>query len=330
MLRVENIVVRYGNISALADVSHQFEPGSIYALTGPNGSGKSTLLKVIAGLLKPDSGKVLLRENDITDIVSPDIGILLQRPVLLAGSVSSNIEYGLKCHGIIKAVHKQRIQEALQAVGSEDLLKRPRHKLSGGEIQRVALARILALEPGILLLDERFSHLDKQAAKNLQTILMKLRNNGILLIMTTHNETLGYALGAEVIALSHGSEVLPEIRNVFRGISFRENNRWMVRLNSGHILEHTDEVEGEAAFNIDPGAVIITSSPVTTSARNSLPGKITGLIRENGKIRADIDCGFPVTVYLTDTSIQELKLSIDSDVFVVFKASALRICGING
>lgn len=330
MLRVENLHLSYGTITALDGVSLEFTSGSIIALTGPNGSGKSTLLKILAGLLRPGSGRVLLNNREITGSAHPDIGLLLQRPVLLAGSVEHNIAYGLRCRGIKGSERHQRIRDALAAVGSEDLIHRSRRSLSGGEIQRVALARTLALAPRILLLDEPFAHLDTESTQRLIDILKTLHAGGILLIVATHQETRGHALGARILALKHGRQSLPDIENIIHGESFQENGRWFLRTASGPVLEHTEPVEGNAAFYINPGALVVAGKPLTSSARNSLPGRIQSMVREGTRIIAVIDCGIAVKTYLTESSIRDLNLTINSEVVLTFKASALRLCRIRG
>ena len=153
MIELRGIIAAYGQTPVL-DLEHlAFSMRAISALTGPNGSGKSTLLMILAGLITPRQGKVLLNGRDITGRPVREIGIVLQRPVLFAGTVKSNVEYGLKCHGLPPLERKNRVHEALAMTGLMSLAGRNRRQLSGGEIQRVALARSLALNPEVLLLD---------------------------------------------------------------------------------------------------------------------------------------------------------------------------------
>ncbi|MBN1295531.1 ABC transporter ATP-binding protein, partial [bacterium] len=240
MLAVERLVVRYGPRTALDSVNVEFTPDRVIALTGPNGSGKSTLIQAIAGLIRPVSGRILWKGTDTTGCIHRDIGVLLQRPVLLAGSVKTNVEYGLKLRKIPHRERRTRVRDALTAVGALDLLHRSRRSLSGGEIQRVALARTLALNPSCLMLDEPFAHLDRAGIQALSAILTRLHGQGILLIIATHQEMPGHALGAHIVALQHGRIAVPEIRNVLRGTSYTTNNRRFLRLDTGIVLEHTE------------------------------------------------------------------------------------------
>lgn len=335
MLRIEEITVSYGDIQAVHQFSRVISPGDKVVLSGPNGSGKSTLLKSIAGLIKPQSGAIKLDEEIITGKIDPRIGIVLQRPVMLSGTVRSNVEYGLKCRNTDKNLRQKNVTDALKTVGIEKLIDRTRTALSGGEIQRVALARTLALKPRILLLDEPFSHIDSQGADNLIHTLLKLNQSGITLIIATHDSQVAPVMGAEIIALQHGREVTPAIGNIIRGQSLISEDGNQLRLHTGQLLTHTEAVTGEVAFTLDPTAVILSRTPVASSARNVLPGRVTGLSRQtseterdSNRIQAEIDCGFPLRVLLTDASVHELELSINSQVYLVFKASALRICRI--
>jgi len=192
-----------GPLVALDGVSLTVEPGEIVALIGPNGSGKSTLLRVVGGLLRPDAGSV---ELDGRAVVSPDpdIGLVFQEPRLLPWrSVAANVMYPLELAGWPRARREARLDELLTLVRLRSAAGARPSQLSGGMRQKVALARALALEPRVLLLDEPFSALDALTRERLNAELLELwartRTTGIVV---THSIPEAIFLADRVVVLS--------------------------------------------------------------------------------------------------------------------------------
>jgi NitT/TauT family transport system ATP-binding protein len=200
-------------LQALDGVDLAVEPGEIVALIGPNGSGKSTLLRVVTGLLTPDRGEATL---DGRPIDGPDarIGLVFQEPRLLPWrTTASNVAYPLELAGVERGMREARVAEVLRTVGLEGAAAQIPSQLSGGMRQRAALARTLALEPGVLLLDEPFSALDELTRErlNLELLSITARTRATILLVT-HSVQEAIFLADRVVVLSAGpGHVVAEI-----------------------------------------------------------------------------------------------------------------------
>jgi thiamine transport system ATP-binding protein len=191
MLNVNNISVSF-NKKVLDRFSIDVDQGEIVGLQGPSGSGKTTLLRVVAGLIKPDSGTVSLDGKEITHVPTylRGIGMVFQDNQLFPHmNVEKNIGFGLKMHQIEKNDRAQRISDVLELAGLSGFNTRDVHSLSGGEAKRVALARSLVVHPRVLLLDEPLTGLDRelhdQLANDIAGLLRKL---SITTILVTHDQ----------------------------------------------------------------------------------------------------------------------------------------------
>jgi energy-coupling factor transporter ATP-binding protein EcfA2 len=187
------------------------EPGETCVVVGPNGAGKSTLLRCLALLVPPCSGTLALQGSPLAAAHIPSlrrqVTLLHQRPVVFATDVQSNIAFGLRARGLKRQVAQARVTQALERVGLLALARRPAKQLSGGETQRLVIARAFALETPLLLLDEPFSYLDSQARPLLRGLLAEHTARGGAVIVATHDwEATG--LQAQVqVNLGRDSEV---------------------------------------------------------------------------------------------------------------------------
>jgi iron(III) transport system ATP-binding protein len=212
-LELNGICRQFGNVRALDDVSLSVQRGEIICLVGQSGCGKSTLLRVIAGIDKPDSGRVRLDGREIsgpTSYVEPEernIGIMFQDYALFPHlSVADNIVFGLK--RLDRRAAKERSRTIIAQLGLTHLADRFPHMLSGGEQQRVALARALAPQPQILLMDEPFSNLDRGLREGVRTeTLAVLRELGTTVIMVTHDPEEALSSGDRVVLMRAGEIV---------------------------------------------------------------------------------------------------------------------------
>jgi NitT/TauT family transport system ATP-binding protein len=201
-------------VTALDGLDLTVDPGEIVALIGPNGSGKSTLLRVIAGLLTPERGVALL---DGEPIAGPDprIGLVFQEPRLLPWrSAARNVDYPLELAGWARRERERRVGELLRLVDLEPAAGRIPDQLSGGMRQRAALARSLALEPRVLLLDEPFSALDELTRERLNVELLALwSRTATTIVVVTHSIQEAIFLGDRVVVLSERpGRVVADIR----------------------------------------------------------------------------------------------------------------------
>ena len=183
-------------------VSVELGAGTRTIILGPNGAGKSVLLRLCHGLLQPTSGAV--RWNVDTSIARARQAMVFQRPVMLRRSAIANIEYALKLQGVNGAERSVRAHAALELVGLAELASRSARVLSGGEQQRLALARAWALRPEVLFLDEPTSNLDPTASAEVERIVQTIHAAGTKIVMCTHNLGQARRLGDEVLFINGG------------------------------------------------------------------------------------------------------------------------------
>jgi spermidine/putrescine transport system ATP-binding protein len=208
VIRVEGVTKRYGAVTALDAVSLDVERGEFLTLLGPSGSGKTTLLRVIAGLERPDAGRVYLNGEDVTDLppYRRRVHTVFQQYVLFPHlNVYKNIAFGLEQKRLPRHEIERRVAAALELVRLPGYERRWPQELSGGEQQRVALARALVLEPEALLLDEPLAALDLQLRKEMQRELKRLqREVGISFLLVTHDQEEALALSDRIAVIAGG------------------------------------------------------------------------------------------------------------------------------
>jgi tungstate transport system ATP-binding protein len=187
-LRLENLCFRAGARGRLLidTVSLEFRANTRTIILGPNGAGKSLLLRLCHGLLIPSAGRVCWSHSD-RHLLRRAQAMVFQRPVLLRRSVGANIDYALSLRGIPRRERRALIMRALEQVGLAHLEKRPARVLSGGEQQRLVLARAWALQPQVLFLDEPTANLDPGATRLIEGIIDAIHRAGSKIVMTTHD-----------------------------------------------------------------------------------------------------------------------------------------------
>jgi thiamine transport system ATP-binding protein len=208
VLRVEGVTVRFGEKAALDRVDLQVAYGEVLTVLGPSGCGKTTLLRVIAGLGRPDSGRVLLDGVDVTNVPPHrrGVGLVFQDHALFHHrDVFGNVAFGLRMRDEPTASVDTRVRELLELVGLAGLERRSIATLSGGEQQRVALARALAPEPRVLLLDEPLGSLDRRLRDRLLEDLDHLFDElRVTAVYVTHDQAEAFALGDRVAVMREG------------------------------------------------------------------------------------------------------------------------------
>jgi sulfate transport system ATP-binding protein len=205
---VRNATRRFGDFTALDDVSVEIPSGSLTALLGPSGSGKSTLLRVIAGLERPDAGTVEIDGRDATNLPPQrrGVGFVFQHYAAFKHmTVRENVAFGLKVARRPKAEVKARVSELLELVQLPGLADRYPAQLSGGQRQRMALARSLAVQPSVLLLDEPFGALDARVRKELRAWLRHLHDEvHVTTVFVTHDQEEAMEVADRIVVMNHG------------------------------------------------------------------------------------------------------------------------------
>jgi tungstate transport system ATP-binding protein len=202
-LRAHDLSYAAGGRTLVGPISFEIEAGPSTVILGANGAGKSVLMRLLHGLLEPSSGALSWREPD-GERRRRAQAMVFQRPVLLRRSALANVTYALKLARVPRAERERLAMEALESVGLRELAHRPARVLSGGEQQRLALARAWALHPEVLFLDEPTASLDPSATREIERVIQAFDAAGTKIVMATHNLGQARRLGDEVWFLHQG------------------------------------------------------------------------------------------------------------------------------
>ncbi|MBI5260763.1 MAG: ATP-binding cassette domain-containing protein [Bradyrhizobium sp.] len=202
-LLLDDVSVRAGATTILDRITLTITPGAPTLIVGPNGAGKSSLLRLCMGLVAPTSGRISWGGR--TDHAPVRRAIVFQRPAMLRRSVAANVAYGLAQAGTLRGERAQRVAFLLERVGLAELGDRPARRLSGGEQQRLALARALARDPEILLLDEPTANLDPAATRSVEDVVRMAAQSGVKVVMASHDLGQVRRLAGEVVFMVRGA-----------------------------------------------------------------------------------------------------------------------------
>ncbi len=326
-LELRGVRQRYDGRVVLDLPSFTVASGSQIAIVGHNGSGKSTLLRLLALLERPTEGQVLL------DGVPPSgprrrVTLVEQRPALLRGTVRDNLAYGLRARGATDRDTRQAVAAAAERLGITALLDRSRRELSEGEVQRVAVARALAVRPDVLLLDEPTSSADRAAAQALFAALQQeRRERGVTICLASHQLEDAYRWADDIRALAEGrlSPVTPE--NLFRVDLPAGPVEATKRVRVGTVeIALMSERSGPAILAIPPADIIVSAAPLASSARNEFRGRITRTAQQrNGIVHLTADVGIELVAAVTPDAVRDLALVPGAAVVFAFKAASVRV-----
>jgi len=345
---INNLTLFLGNRKVLDDVTLQVQEGEILALLGPNGSGKTTLLKVLAFLLKPESGEVRFQGKKIVDEnlekMRLQSTLVFQKTLLFGTSVFNNVAYGLKMRKMSKATVKEEVKRALELVKLKGFEKRAARKLSGGEQQRVTLARALVLRTKLLLLDEPTANLDPKNASILEEVILKVnRELKTTIVLATHNMFEAKTLPHRVALMNDGkitevgsaADIFSQlsrnlvsfgaVENVFVGKTHMTvAGTTIVDIGNNVQIETAVRMRPETSIFISPKDIVLSKKPLESSARNLFKGRITQVSEMGSLARLRVDVGKPFMVQITKRSFDEMALNLGSEVYITFKASSVQ------
>ena len=205
-LKLETLGFAAGGREIIKSITCEINSGMRTVILGPNGAGKSVLMRLCHGLLQPTAGRVTWMQDGVIRRARGQ-AMVFQRPVMLRRSAMGNVIYALKLAGIAAEESRLRAEDVLDAVGLADVATRPARVLSGGEQQRLALARAWAAGPEVLFLDEPTANLDPNATRDVESIISAIHASGTKIIMTTHSLGQARRLGDEILFLSDGQLV---------------------------------------------------------------------------------------------------------------------------
>jgi tungstate transport system ATP-binding protein len=353
ILSVENLIVRRGSEFDLTIDHFDIYQSEVLAIVGPNGAGKSTLLLTLSKLLVPASGSISFRGQLIEEI--PDltyrrqIALVLQEPLLFDTSVYNNIAAGLRFQGYSKSTQDQRINEWLDRLNLSQLKHRPASQLSGGQAQRVSLARAMVLEPTLLLMDEPFSALDTPSRiafmQELRTLLTETATTTLFI---THDQEQALFIGDRVAVLLDGkiSQIgFPQsvfsspvntavadflgVENVLPGtVKESQDNKMAIEVRGNNLEAIGNSASGkEVLFCLRPEDITLWKNEdmPKSSARNFLAGTVSSISTQGPLLQINIDCGFPLVALITRASALELEIESGMQIYATFKASAVHL-----
>jgi molybdopterin-binding protein len=348
VVELDSVTKLYGELVALNKISLGIPRNQIFTIIGPNGSGKTTLLKILALLDKPTKGTVtfngeLVKTENIGKL-RLNSTMVFQKTALFDTTVAKNVAYGLKLRGNSKKEIDEKMRNSLKIVRLEGYEKRRAKRLSGGEQQRVSLARAISLETELLLLDEPTANLDQKNVSIIEaTIAQILQEKDTTIVLATHNmlqmktlsENVALLLNGELANFGKTEKILEDveklsgfgrIENIFSGISrLTEEGTAIIDVGDSLQIEAAVRMKGKVSIFIRPEDIILSKSQFTSSARNSLKGKIVEIYDLGSLVRLKIDAGKPFIVQITKHSFKDMELNLNTEVYLAFKASSVQI-----
>lgn len=342
-------------IKVLSDISFSVKKGECFVIIGPNGSGKTTLLRLIGLLDTTSNGQIYYNSIDLTTISGKEkvryrrkFSFVRQKPVVRSTTVFNNITYGLKVRGIKYDDYKQSVNKIIEFIGLKGMENKNASSLSGGEMQRVAIAMNFIINPEVYLLDEVSANLDSINIKLLEDFIMKIKQDKEkTIIMSTHDPLEAIRYADRIAVLNNGQItqigtpneifIAPKdeftaffvgYENILYGLAELDISTGLSQIKVGDlIITASSQQEGEVKACIRPESIGIIKEPAkNTSYRNTFKGVIEN-IRELGNIcHLIVRCKsekFLITI--TELSRKNLQLKLKSEVYINFKATDVKI-----
>ncbi|MFH7320996.1 ABC transporter ATP-binding protein [Desulfurivibrio sp. D14AmB] len=333
----------FGDRTVLDIETMELEAGRSYALLGPNGSGKTTLLQLLALLRPPSRGDLYLGDQRVnwrgSALQSSRRRVVLvdQHPIMFTATVRENVEYGLKMRGVKGHKRRQIANRYLERVGMAEFADRRAHLLSGGETQRVAMARALACQPEVLLLDEPTAGVDLANQAVIERLIQKIhRELGLTVIFSSHNRLQAFKLSQEQIFLCQGKLAGIVGENQFAGQVCRQSGKTFCRIAEGVEVElagGAEGVSGAVTVAINPAAIGIYPLDRQNQAGEAdrppgtlLPARVRQMTAEGDQIRTLLELGgITITALLSREEIQGGGVVVGDRVLVELKPQAVQV-----
>ncbi|MBD3418858.1 MAG: ATP-binding cassette domain-containing protein [Chitinivibrionales bacterium] len=316
MMTITNLKKCFEHVVALDIDTLNLAQGMIHAIIGHNGSGKTTLIRILSGLDKASSGQFTCSAG-----MKP-IAVCLQKPYLFYGTVEQNVRLGIALRK--ERADERRIKSIVKRLRIAHLMSRPAKLLSAGEMQRVSLARALALEPAALLLDEPTANLDPESRQAIERELFCQKAGGVTCILTTHQIDLAHRLGDTITRLESGRKISGDLCTILAvAITCRDST--YVADYRGTRIFLTASQTGKARIAIAAKDVVISQSAFDSSMLNQMRGVIKSICQRGSVIEVEVDIGFDLLAAITEQSLCRLNLVVGTTVYISFKAASVEI-----
>ena len=335
LYQLEHLTRAYGRRIVLAIDQLEIEAGRMYALLGPNGAGKTTLLNLLAFLDEPTTGSLRFRGKAVGSdraerlALRRQVVLVDQHPIMFSTSVAANIEFGLKIRKIDRTGRQRAVQAALETVGLERYREARAHELSGGETQRLALARALALAPTVLLCDEPTASVDTENQAKIAALLRRINaEQGTTIVFTSHDRLQAASLAERTVVLESG-----------RLATTTYENHYACTLDETHAPPRLI-LHGQAAIpltalpaGLQPGqAGRVAIDPTRIRLRTGAPaepgecsGRVVLLMAEGVQIRVTVDIGVLVVVLLDPERYRQERPAVGDTVSLGFAPEAFSL-----
>jgi tungstate transport system ATP-binding protein len=286
----------------------------VLGILGPNGAGKTTLLEILAFLQPATSGEIRFNGNRVDSSTNSlidlrrQVVIVGQHPILFTATVSKNLEFPLGIRKLPKPNREKVIDELLELVGMRPFREARANKLSGGETQRIAIARALACSPKVILFDEPTANVDVENQIAIERIISEINTEkGISVILTTHDMVQASRLAEETLFLYDGKITHSTYENIFNGrIELTEEGSTYCLVQNRLRLTVRTQLSGRVRIFIDPTLVRITSNQSEIKSQNTFCGRLIQLTDEQTRVRALVDVGIPLSVLISKEQFTEV------------------------
>jgi tungstate transport system ATP-binding protein len=333
LYELNNLKKIYGKRTVI-DLPHlSVEEGRIVGLLGPNGAGKTTLLEIFAFLSGPTTGEVWFQgkkvdhENNRLRALRRRVVIVQQHPIMFTVTVEKNLGFPLNIRKVPKLRQEEMIDELLDLVGMREFKHARAHNLSGGETQRIAIARALACSPEVILFDEPTASVDVENQIAIERIVQEIKQEkGISVIFTTHDMNQAARLADEIVFLFEGRLAQSTYENIFSGQIFPgENgepyclvqNKLKLSINKGKM--------GPVRVAINPSVIQVSEAADDPPPANSFKGRLVQLSDEKSKVRALVDIGLPLCVLITKEDLAAMSLGVGSGIWLTCPPDSIEI-----
>ncbi len=353
LIETMNLYQQYDGRQVLKNVNLSVDRAEVFTLVGPTGAGKTTLIRILDLVEAPYSGQLLFDGIDVLSQGTHQLetrrrmSYVQQRPVIFTMNVFDNVACGLKWRRMESGLIKRKTESALELVGMADYRNQHARTLSGGETQRIAIARALVTEPEVLFLDEPTANMDPNSVAKIEGILNNIiKEEKITIVMTTHNmaqaqrmsSRLGVIIDGQLMQTGDWHEVFSTpttsdiahfvgVENIIDGEIISAQGELVTIKVNGMVIEAISDfpVGEKVSVCIRPEDITVSTTRTSTSARNSFAGTIKNIVSFGTLTRVTIDCGFTLIVLVTTRSAGELNFVKGKEVFTSFKATAIHV-----